>query len=295
MGSSILLFLLNARWSIQFTGGLQIKINRPVDGPTLQQDVTEQVKSLGYQDFAATVASQGEYTDILLSLSITDDKRVSELTKSLETMLLNKQYIQSPQGVLELSIIGPSVGDYIKSSAIYAIIFGFLFLAIYMIFAFGALRDTISPAVLAFVIIVTTLFDVTIPAGAYGFLMMINQAVQVDTVFIIAILTIMGYSVNDTMIIFDRIRENIKKQSWGQIDYAKTFDAALIQTLRRSIGTSLSTLFVVIAMYIFGESMIKMFAYTMGVGIIAWTFSSIFISAPLAYLFLNKHSWKKIK
>jgi preprotein translocase SecF subunit len=101
----------------------------------------------------------------------------------------------------------------------------------------------------------------------------------------------MGYSINDTIIIFDRIRENAEKsgvENSKKVVYADLFEKSIWQTMRRSIGTSVSTLLVVIAMYAFGTGVIKLFAFTVGVGVLAGTASSIFIAAPLAYLMLGK-------
>jgi SecD/SecF fusion protein len=108
-------------------------------------------------------------------------------------------------------------------------------MAIYMMFSFATIRKSVSPSVLAMVTIVTMVFDISIPAGAYGFLMMINSSITIDTVFIIAVLTNMGYSINDTIIIFDRIRENIQNKNEKGIVYGKIFDDSLRQTMRRSI------------------------------------------------------------
>lgn len=97
--------------------------------------------------------------------------------------------------------------------------------------------------------------------------MMINEAVQVDAVFIIALLTVMGYSINDTIIIFDRVRENFieKKQSVERetITYAEIFENSLWQTMRRSLATSITTISVVLCMYIFGTGVLRLFAFTM--------------------------------
>lgn len=185
-----------------------------------------------------------------------------------------------------------------QSAALRAIVIGIIFMVIYMLFSFAAIRKVVSPSILASVTIVTMLFDILIPAGAYGLLMLINPTVQVDTVFIIAILTIMGYSINDTIIIFDRIRENAESvitEKSKNILYAKVFEDSIRQTMRRSIGTSVSTLMVVVTMYIFGTGVIKLFAFTTGIGVVAGTASSIFIAAPLAYLLLGKFNKEQKK
>lgn len=97
--------------------------------------------------------------------------------------------------------------------------------------------------------------------------MMVNEAVQVDAVFIIALLTVMGYSINDTIIIFDRVRENFieKKQSVEKetITYAEIFENSLWQTMRRSLATSITTIAVILCMYIFGTGVLRLFAFTM--------------------------------
>ena len=98
-----------------------------------------------------------------------------------------------------------------KSSAINAIVAGLVLISIYMMFSFVAMRKHISPLTLAIVTMATMIFDLAIPAGAYGLWMAINNTITVDTTFIIAILTIMGYSINDTIIILDRVRENTIK------------------------------------------------------------------------------------
>lgn len=145
------------------------------------------------------------------------------------------------------------------------------------------MRKVISPLLLAIVTIVTMIFDVSFASGIYGALMAMNQTIQVDTIFIIALLTVMGYSINDTIVIFDRIRENTldylaedkeedgkkkKKKNKNIVkaafDRAEVFDRSLRQTMRRSLATSISTLLVIAAMYFFGTGILKMFAFTLG-------------------------------
>lgn len=126
--------------------------------------------------------------------------------------------------------------------------------------------------------------------------MAINHTVQVDTIFVLGILTIMGYSINDTIIVFDRIRENMKAHaqqlSSKKMTYEKLFDDSIWQTMRRTLGTSLATLLVVICMYIFGTGIMQSFAFVIGIGIVAGTLSSIFIAASFSYIII-KHVQKK--
>jgi preprotein translocase SecF subunit len=155
-------------------------------------------------------------------------------------------------------------------------------------------RKQVSPVILAAITIFTMLFDILSPAGVYAIMMSIDPTIQIDVIFVIAILTTMGYSINDTVIIFDRIRENLEKAGGKAVDYAKIFEDSLRQTMKRSMGTSISTLLVVIAMYVFGAGDLARFAFTMMIGIISGTFSSIFLAAPLAYLII-KYQHKNVK
>jgi preprotein translocase subunit SecF len=175
----------------------------------------------------------------------------------LKQTLQSDGHITDESSLSSLSIIGPSIGDFMRRSAKRAIIVGLILMALYMMISFAGIRTVIPPYVLAIVTIVTMAFDVSIPAGAYGLLMQFNSTVQIDTVFIIAILTTMGYSINDTIIIFDRIRENIAKEEKsllaGGALLGNVIETSLWQTMRRSLGTSISTLLVVVAMYFLGS------------------------------------------
>jgi preprotein translocase SecF subunit len=123
----------------------------------------------------------------------------------------------------------------------------------------------ISPAILALITVVTLLFDITIPSGAYGLLIAMDPTVQVDLVFIASILTIMGYSINDTIIIFDRVRENMHIHEGaiktGKMSYMQIFEDSLWQTMRRSLGTSLAALIMIAMMWLLGAGLIKTFSY----------------------------------
>lgn len=177
-----------------------------------------------------------------------------------------------------------------QKSAKNALIVGLILMAIYMLFSFAGIRKEISPSLLALVVIFTMVFDVGIPAGAYGLRMYLDKTITIDTIFIIAVLTNMGYSINDTIIVFDRIRENIKNKA-GQkgMLFGKIFEDSIWQTMRRSFGTIMTTLIVIIAMYILGTGVIRQFAFTIGIGVITGSYSSIFIAAPLTYILLGKY------
>lgn len=284
-----MLFFMNMRFSEEFTGGVKITIGTTVDDKKLNDKLVAYLSDNKYQNSNVLIQPNNGTTDISIRTKVENDEKVNELSKQLKTFLLNGKFISSSDQITSQSITGPSVGDYMQKTAKNALLIGLALMAVYMMFSFAAIRKTISPSVLAMVTIITMIFDISIPAWAYGFLMMVNHSIAIDTIFIIAVLTNMGYSINDTIIIFDRIRENIQNKNEKNLIYGKLFDDSLRQTMRRSIGTLLSTFLVIACMFIFGTGAVKDFAFTIGVGVIAWSYSSIFISAPLAYLIMGKY------
>lgn len=293
--AGILGFAMNAKYSEEFTGGVSLTIDKELTSET-NQAITSNLEAKGYKDVNVSSNIEWGDTTIKIHTSIMKDEKVIALSNDIKSYLLDSKVISSTQEVLGQSITGPSVGAYMQKTAFRALIIGLLFIVVYMFFSFYSVRNYISPGVLATITIGTMLFDITIPSGAYGIWMFFNSTIQVDTIFIIAILTCMGYSINDTIVIFDRIRENLKDAHGGKnIVYGKIFEDSLWQTMRRSIATSLSTLLVIIFMFWFGTGLIQSFAFTVGVGVIAGSYSSIFIAAPLAYLVLGKMRKEKNK
>ena len=287
---ALFLFFSNARYSEEFTGWVQITVAGTLDKTVLTQDVTKYMESKWYKNSDVMVEVAKDTTKISLKTQVDKDEQVNILSKDIQSALIQKGYIKSTNDVMEQSITWPSVWAYMQKSAKNALIVGILLMAIYMLFAFAGIRKEISPSILAAVVVATMIFDVWVPAWAYGVWMMIDHTMAINTVFIIAVLTNMGYSISDTIIIFDRIRENIKLkagQKWILI--GKIFEDSLRQTMRRSFGTVLSLFLVIVAMYLLWSGTIKEFAFTIGIWVIAWSYSSIFISAPLTYILLGKY------
>ena len=284
------LFFGNARFSEEFTGWVKISVAGTLDKTTVTQDITQYMNSKWYKDSNVVVVIEKNITKISLRTQVEKDEQVNLLSKDIQSVLIQKGYIKSTSEVVEQSITWPSVGSYMQKSAKNALIIWVLLMAIYMLFAFAGIRKEISPSILAGVVIATMVFDVGIPSWAYGFWMMIDHTMTINTVFIIAVLTNMGYSISDTIIIFDRIRENIKNKA-GQKGtlIGKIFEDSLRQTMRRSFGTVFSMFLVILAMYLLWSGVIKEFAFTIGIWVIAGSYSSIFISAPLTYILLGKY------
>ena len=287
VGSNVI-FWKTLNPSIQFTGWVEIKTDAVLNQQEVEAAIAPKLKEFGYENPKITISQQDKVSTMLIQVNVDNSEQVQKLSTTVN------DYIAGKGEILEQSIIWASVGEFVKNSAIKALIAGMVFIAIYMMFTFSAVREMVSPLILAIITIVTLLFDMSIPAGAYGLLTAINPTTQVDLVFIAAILTIMGYSINDTIIIFDRVRENNHLHEGaiktGKMSYLQIFEDSLWQTMRRSLGTSIAAFIMIVMMWLFGTGIIKTFSYVIGAGIIAGTLSSIFVAAPLAYIFVR---WTK--
>ena len=167
---------------------------------------------------------------------------------------------------------------------------------IYMLLAFKEIRKYISPAILSGVVLCVMIFDILATVWAYGVWMLFNDTLQVDTIFIISVLTVIAYGINDVIVIFDRIRENMSRNKDRNVVYGKLFEDSIWQSVRRSIWTSISTLIVLAAMFfLWNSDVLQQFSFTVGMWIVFATCSSIFLWAPLAYLLMWKFSKEKWK
>ena len=284
------IFFSNIRFSEEFTGWVKITIGKAVDQKAIKNDLDTYLQKQWYAGSDVTTQIHDTSTDISIKTQVDNDEKVNLLSKEIQGLLIQKWYITSAKMILEQSITWPSVGSYMQKSAKTAIIVWVLLMAIYMMFSFATIRKYVAPGVLAAVTVATMIFDVSLPAGMYGIWMHFDKTIMIDSVFIIALLTNMGYSINDTIIIFDRVRENIQNKGSNKwVLFGKIFEDSLWQTMRRSLGTVLATFLVIVAMFILGSWVIRQFAFTIGMGVIFWSYSSIFISGPLAYILLGKY------
>lgn len=284
------LFFSNMRFSEEFTGGVRITVDKALDQAAIKTDLDSYLQSKWYVGSTVATELHDLTTTISIKTDVDNDEKVNLLSKDIQALLVQKWYITSAKMILDQSITGPSVGTYMQKSAKTAISVWVILMAIYMMFSFATIRKFVAPWVLAAVTVATMIFDVSLPAGMYAIWMHFDTTVVIDSVFIIALLTNMGYSINDTIIIFDRIRENVQNK-WNNkwVLYGKIFEDSLWQTMRRSLGTVVATFLVVLAMFLLGSWVIQHFAFTIGMGIIFGSYSSIFISGPLAYILLGKY------
>ncbi len=203
---------------------------------------------------------------------------------------------QNDKNIIETSYtnIGKSFGDYIKDTAILTLIIAIIAIAIYVMYAFSWVASGISVMSFALITIATLFHDVLASTGLYLITSMYFPEFKIDTFFITALLTILWYSINDTIVVFDRIRSNIKKLVKKK-NLEEIIEISIKDTLRRSIFTSLTLFFVLLTVFFFWPETIKGFILAMLFGTIIGTYSSIFIASPLLFEFNKKKKLSEYK
>ena len=181
--------------------------------------------------------------------------------------------------IISSTKVGPSVAKDITYGAIISVIFALVAIFIYILIRFHNVAFSVGSIVALF-------FDTLIVIGCYSALWgWVPMTLEIDQTFIGAILTVIGYSINDKVVVFDRVRENI--QLFGKRDRQRLFNDSLNQTLARTINTSLTTLLVLLCIFFLGGDSIRSFSFAMILGVVFGTLSSIFVAAPIAYLTLG--------
>lgn len=187
---------------------------------------------------------------------------------------------------LRYESVGPSIGQELKRNAIYSIVIILIAIIIYVAWAFRKVSRPVASWKYGVAGVIALFHDVIIVTGIFCVLGQF-YGIEVNTSFVAALLTVFGYSIADTIVVFDRIRENLPK---SHEDFEGTINTSINQTLRRSINTSMTTILTLLAIFLLGGDSIKFFALALLIGIFFGTYSSIFLASPLLTLF-NK--WKK--
>jgi len=179
---------------------------------------------------------------------------------------------------LKFESIGPTIGKELRGRAVKSIILVLIGVVLYVTWAFRKVSRYVSPLKYGIITLITLFHDVFITVGVFSILSHFF-GIEIGSPFVAAVLTILGYSVNDTIVVFDRIRENLNRSS--EREFRKLVNNSLNQTLARSINTSFTTLLVLIAVFILGGPTIRYFVLALIIGIFIGTYSSIFIASPL--------------
>ncbi|MDO8522225.1 MAG: protein translocase subunit SecF [bacterium] len=266
------LVFFGLRLGTDFTGGTLAQITYEQGRPDAKA-LSLALDEAGFAGYSLRGAGESDY--ILRAGSLTDEMRGGlGATASIKGVF--------PATIAELTEVGPTIGLELRNKAIVAIALVMFAILLFIAFAFRKVSKPVSSWIYGLIALVTLIHDVIVPVGFYSVLGHYAGA-QVDTLFVTAILTVLGFSIHDTIVVFDRVRENLRvnQERGRREDFAETAGRSLGQTFVRSINTSLTVLITLLALFFIGPDSTKDFALTLLVGIIAGTYSSIFLATPL--------------
>ncbi len=253
---------------IDFTGGTLTSVE-------FRQDVTvarirEALKGI---DLDKSVIQLSGHRSAILRTQVLDDARQAKLLATL-----GEKVAPFDKDKLRVDKVGPIIGKELATKAVLALAIASVLMIIYITFRFEFKFGIAA--------IIALLHDVLVVVGVFAVFWL-----EVDSAFVAAVLTIIGYSINDTIVIFDRIRENLKRRKKGQ-DLETLVNNSIMQTMARSINTVLTVVFVLVALLIFGGSTIRLFTLAMLIGVVSGAYSSIFNASPLWIVFKSMEKGK---
>ncbi len=264
---------------IDFTGGSLLEVKFGANKPNVVE-VSEAVKDLNLNSLSV----QPSESSMILRFQESSEDVHQKVLSSLDKLNSSKNP-GSADSFEELNFtgIGPSVGQELQRKAVYAIILVLIAISLYISYAFRKVSKPIASWKYGVATLIALFHDTVIVIGFFALLGKF-WGVEVNTSFVAAVLTVLGFSVHDTIVVFDRIRENLPKSA---DNFEVTVNRSVNQTLTRSINTSMTVMFVLLSIVLFGGESIKYFALALLVGIFFGTYSSIFLASPILVIWNN--------
>jgi len=276
VGSVVLLFVRGLNFGLDFTGGTLIEVSYPA-APQMA-DVRANLAASGHAD--AVVQTFGAANEIVVRIPPRDSGS-SDAELSTEVLHALQQGVEGEVLMRRVEFVGPQVGEDLTEQGILAVVYALIGIFIYVMFRFQW-RFSVGA-------VYATIHDVVICMGMISLFQ-----VEFDLTVVAAILAVIGYSLNDTVVLFDRIRENFPRLRKSLP--AEVINISINQVLARTIMMSFTTLVVLVALFIFGGAIIHSFAYTLIVGVVVGTYSSIYIaSSSLLYLGVSKYDLMQVE
>ncbi|MDO8529918.1 MAG: protein translocase subunit SecF [bacterium] len=266
------LVMFGLKFGIEFTGGSNMEVEFVSQRPG-NEEISQKLAEFNLGEI--TIQPTGEKGAILRFKGVdeeTHQKILSKLNELSEVAEKNFQYI------------GPSIGDELKNKTMLSIALALLAITLYIAFAFRKVSKPISSWKYGITSLIALFHDIIIPVGLFSLLGHFYN-VEITIPIIAALLTVLGFSVHDTIVIFDRVRENILRG--GTPSFKETVDLSLNQTVGRSVSTVFTTLLVLFAIFFFGGETLRYFSLALIVGIAAGVYSSIFIASSLLVSWLT--------
>lgn len=268
--SGLLVHYYGIKKGIDFTGGTVIEITYQGKG---EMPAPEVFHAQGVKMFQT-----GSVTYKFIS-----QKSYEETSKSL-VELINKT--SNPYIETQVSTVGPTMGKEMTKKAMIAITLVALAILSFIAFAFREVSYPVASWKYGLVAMITIVHDIIVPTGVYAFLSA-KYGAEIDTLFVVALLTVMAVTISDKIVVFDRIRENLKSGS-AKRDFDQVVGESLVQTFTRSVNTSVTVILSLLALYFMGPTSTKFFSLTLIAGMVVGTYSSIFVASPMLTYFVKK-------
>jgi preprotein translocase subunit SecF len=263
----ISMLVFGFRLGIDFSSGtvMTLRFSTTVDQAALRQ----QMSQLGYGDATIQKTSEGDF--LVRTKDINSDQKLAMIDGL-------KKGLSADLTVRDLATVSPLVAGEVARNAAIAVGVASLFMILYIAFAFRKMPNPFKWGLSA---VIALLHDVLIVMGVFSIL---GWAIgyQVDSMFIVAMLTIVGYSINNTCVVYDRIRENVRKGI--SKDFAVTVNSSILETIARCINCSLTVILTCLAIYLFGGVTIQQFIMALLVGVVIGVYDSVFVAGPLLVL-----------
>jgi preprotein translocase SecF subunit len=262
MAIAVFIYRGGPNYGIDFTGGMLMQIFFQDSNVDLK-DVRHAVEESGVKSFE--LQSSENFIIIRAKKNVESREEFENLVKNS----IQSKFQNNTVTVGKVEYVGPSVGKYLSKQAIFAFLFAFLGMIVYVAFRFKSVVWGVAA-------IIGIIFDVIM---SFGFVVFANK--EVSIIVVAALLTVAGYSINDTIVLFDRIKENLK--FYAKESFAAVMNKSMNQVLVRTVVTALTVFFVSCSLFFLGGEVLHTFAYIMVIGTVLGVFSSIFICIPLVY------------
>ena len=277
IGSILALLMFGLKFGIEFTGGSTMEVNF-IDKRPVNEEISKTLSDFNLGEII--VKPTGDKGAVLQFKGIDEAVHQQILSKLSELSKVEERSFE---------YIGPSIGQELKQKTMLSMFLALLAITLYIAFAFRKVSRPVASWKYGVTSLVALFHDILIPLGVFAVLGKFYN-IEITIPIIAALLTILGFSVHDTIVIFDRIRENILRKGMGQFE--ETVDWSLNQTIGRSISTVFTTLLALLSIFFFGGQTLKYFSLALIIGITSGVYSSIFIAGPLL---VSWHKWSEKK
>jgi preprotein translocase subunit SecF len=305
ISSAVIIGFLGLNFGIDFTGGSLTEVSYQTAPDKVELENLINTKELGGISVRESVDESGRDAYLVRTRDLSESERLE-----IESLILS---IGEGGVINRFTSIGPVIGQELRDKALYAILGVVMIIVIYVAFAFRGIGTPVSSWTYGFITIFVLVHDVLVPAALMS-LLGYFAGVEVDVLFVMALLAVLGYSVNDTIVVFDRVRENLmanrsekrttREEAGIMLEdveytltkpYGEIVGAAVRETLARSINTSLTTLIALVALYFLGGAVTQTFALILMAGVLAGTYSSICIASPLVVAYAQYRAKKVVE